>query len=75
MELLDADLTMVLFRNDADRLACEGNPLFARLDSVRQGGYVPLDSAEAHAFAFPTVLSLDHIIDRTLPRLASAVAS
>ncbi|MFD0659553.1 ABC transporter substrate-binding protein [Thermocatellispora tengchongensis] len=69
LELIDAGYTLITFRDEHERRAIETTALFARLNSVRNGGYLPLTPAESHALAFPSVLSIPYAIDRVLPRL------
>lgn len=74
LHLLNSDLTMVLFKTEAQRAECEADPLFAQLDSVRRGAYLPVGVVEGHALAFPTVLSVRYVVDQVLPRLAEVVS-
>ncbi|MFC9997179.1 iron-siderophore ABC transporter substrate-binding protein [Nocardia sp. NPDC127526] len=72
LELLDADLVLVSYQNDAQRQAFEAQPLFAGLPAVRRGSYVALDQAEAQALAFPSALAVAYTAEHIVPKLAAA---
>ncbi|WP_253765804.1 ABC transporter substrate-binding protein [Goodfellowiella coeruleoviolacea] len=73
LDVIDADLTLVSYGSAVHRQAFEATALFGELNSVRRGGYVALDSVEAQALAFPSVLSINHTADHIVPRLAEAL--
>ncbi|MFI0420935.1 ABC transporter substrate-binding protein [Spongiactinospora sp. 9N601] len=73
VDVLDADVTIVVAQSEEERRAYETGPLFAGLRSVRRGSYLPIDPADGKALAFPSVLSVRHAAGNVIPRLAAAI--
>ncbi|RBQ15933.1 hypothetical protein DP939_33575 [Spongiactinospora rosea] len=73
VDVLDADVTIVLTRSEEERRAYESGPLFAGLGSVRRGSYLPIGPADGNALAFPSVLSVRYAAGDVIPRLAAAI--
>ncbi|PZG30992.1 hypothetical protein C1I98_30595 [Spongiactinospora gelatinilytica] len=73
VDVLDANVTIVVAQSDEERRAYETGPLFAGLGSVRRGSYLPIDPADGKALAFPSVLSVRHAAGNVVPRLAAAI--
>ncbi|MGW1996819.1 ABC transporter substrate-binding protein [Embleya sp. NPDC001921] len=73
MERLDVLEVGVLLSNynadDALKKAIEGNPQFAKLNVVKRGSYVPLDSNDFWALRAPTPLAVEYVIDKIMPRV------
>ena len=67
--LLDADVVVMLYVNDAVRRQMEALPLFQNLRGVREGRYIVLDLATTSALRTPTVLSIPWGLDRIGPDL------
>ncbi|MGH3586621.1 MAG: ABC transporter substrate-binding protein [Pseudonocardia sp.] len=70
IDVLDADLIIVVGGPPgADRLY-EREPLFARLPAVRRGAYHPISPIDGQALAFSSVLSERYAARVVFPRLA-----
>lgn len=76
MERLDVLEVGVLLSNynadDALKKAIEGNPQFVKLNVVKRGSYVPLDSNDFWALRAPTPLAVEYVIDKIMPRVDAA---
>src|SRR5699024_208329 len=72
LELLDADLTVVL-PIGVDRNQITENQLYQQIPSVADGRSVVLDSDLSNAFSTGTVPSLLWAIDNVTPELAGAL--
>jgi iron complex transport system substrate-binding protein len=71
LPLIDQDV-VVMFAKEEDAME---DPLFRRLDAVREGRviYLDLDDQVAGALGFSSPLSLPYAIDEVTPRLADAI--
>jgi iron complex transport system substrate-binding protein len=58
----------------SDKTALEQQPLYNRLEEVREGRLVFTDDVTAGAISFTSVLSLPHVLDTLVPALASTLA-
>ncbi|WP_163507592.1 iron-siderophore ABC transporter substrate-binding protein [Fodinicola acaciae] len=77
LDLVDADVLVVLIYDQASRAALDKDPLFQRLNVVRRGAAVYLDNGAKSlnaAMGFSTVLSIPYFLDGFVPPLATAVA-
>ncbi|MGH3897269.1 MAG: hypothetical protein ACRDTA_03270, partial [Pseudonocardiaceae bacterium] len=72
--VLDADVIFVTYVTDDDRALIEANPVFQRLDAVRNGNYLSLDLPVALATGFPSPLSIPYGLDRTVTAVAEVLA-
>ncbi|MEW2518359.1 iron-siderophore ABC transporter substrate-binding protein [Actinacidiphila alni] len=73
LDLLDADVVILTYPDEATRKKFESDALFKRLPAVKRGSYIPLDMPTAIALAFPSVLSIPYGLDAVTPKLATAV--
>ncbi|GAA1939325.1 iron-siderophore ABC transporter substrate-binding protein [Amycolatopsis minnesotensis] len=68
LDVLAADVTMMLFTSPQRRAAFEQNPAFARFASA--GSYLPITVTEGHAMAFPSALSVEWLATGFVGRIA-----
>lgn len=73
LDVLDADVVVMLYGSPTLRRQLEGNPLFRRLSAVRRGDYVVVDLDTAIAMRTPSVLSIPWGLDRVVPELSRAL--
>lgn len=73
LDVLDADVLLLLYSSDEGRIAMEGSLVFQQLSAVRRGAYIDVDREVAFGLAFPTVLSIPYVLDRITPQLAAAL--
>ncbi|MGQ0679882.1 MAG: ABC transporter substrate-binding protein [Actinomycetota bacterium] len=73
LDVLDADVMMLVFFGDEPRKVFTANPLFQQLSAVRRGAFIDLDREIALGLAFPSVLSLPFALDRIVPLLEEAL--
>lgn len=75
IELLDRDVLVwnQLAFTEGGRAAIEEDPLVQKLDASREGRMVFVDGELDDALQFNTVLSLPFLLDKLVPRLATAV--
>ena len=73
--LVDADVLVWIVNSLAEREALMSDPLYARLDAVKEGRDIFLEVNEplAGALSFGTVLSLPFLLDGLTPRLGAAL--
>jgi iron complex transport system substrate-binding protein len=71
LDMLDHDVLVVF----TGRENLQGNPLFQRLNAVREGrvSYLPLPTDLAAAIGFNSPLSLPFAINKMVPKLVAAV--
>lgn len=77
LDLVEADVLIVLFYDEASRTALAKDPLFQRLNVARRGAVVYLDNGAKPlnaAMGFSTVLSIPYFLDGIVTPLATAVA-
>lgn len=73
IKVLDVDLLLSHYNDDAaTQKKIEANKLFAGLDVVRRGSYVPLDLKAFWPLRTPTPLAVPYIIDQVVPQIAKA---
>ncbi|MFD0664447.1 iron-siderophore ABC transporter substrate-binding protein [Thermocatellispora tengchongensis] len=71
--VLDVDLLFSHYNDDpATQKKIEGNKLFAGLDVVKRGSYVPLDLKAFWPLRTPTPLAIPYVIDNVVPEAAKA---
>jgi iron complex transport system substrate-binding protein len=72
LDVLDQDV-LILITDDMDGLLKD--PLFAKLDAVREGRVIPVASSDAFAGAlgYNSPLSRPYLLEQAVPRLAAAV--
>ncbi|MGW5362029.1 ABC transporter substrate-binding protein [Actinopolymorpha pittospori] len=75
LDVLDADVMILTFNTPQARTRLEADPLFKRIPAVRRGAYIPLDLPTAIAMGFPTALSIPYALDRSVPKIAAALAA
>lgn len=76
IKVLDVDLLLSHYNDDAaTQKKIEANKLFAGLDVVRRGSYVPLDLAAFWPLRTPTPLAVPYVIDQVVPEVAKAVGA
>ena len=76
LDLLEADVIMLNYVTADDQRLIESSELFKRLDAVRRGSYVPIDSPTGLgiAQAYPSLLSIPFALEGVVPLLAEALA-
>ncbi|MGH3813934.1 MAG: iron-siderophore ABC transporter substrate-binding protein [Pseudonocardiaceae bacterium] len=67
---LDADVMIVTSQTDEDRNIVESSPLFAQLNAVKNGTYIPMDFLVSVAMAFPSPLSIPYALDGMVPAVS-----
>ncbi|MEU8381633.1 iron-siderophore ABC transporter substrate-binding protein [Streptosporangium sp. NPDC048865] len=73
VKVLDVDLLLSHYNDDAaTQKKIEANKLFAGLDVVRRGSYVPLDLKAFWPLRTPTPLAVPYVIDQVVPKVAEA---
>jgi len=73
VKVLDVDLLLSHYNDDdATQRRIEAGKLFAGLDVVRRGSYVPLDLKAFWPLRTPTPLAVPYVIDQVVPQLAKA---
>ncbi|NUU24090.1 MAG: iron-siderophore ABC transporter substrate-binding protein [Streptomycetaceae bacterium] len=73
LDVLEVDVLLSNYNGDAAlQKSIEANPQFTKLDVVKRGSYVALDSNEFYALRAPTPLSLQYVIDKIIPKIAQA---
>nr|WP_269330386.1 ABC transporter substrate-binding protein [Kineosporia babensis] len=72
MELLEADVLILTYADDAAKSQLEEQKLFQNLDVVKRGSYVALTMNDAIALGFPSVLSIPYGLENVLPRIVEA---
>ncbi|WP_436771116.1 iron-siderophore ABC transporter substrate-binding protein [Yinghuangia sp. YIM S09857] len=73
LDVLEVDVLLSNYNADADlQKAIEANPQFAKLNVVKRGSYVALDSNDFWALRFATPLSLEYVIEKVMPRISQA---
>ncbi|MFF5246509.1 iron-siderophore ABC transporter substrate-binding protein [Streptosporangium sp. NPDC000095] len=73
VKVLDVDLLLSHYNDDAaTQRKIEAGKLFAGLDVVRRGSYVPLDLKAFWPLRTPTPLAVPYVIDQVVPQLAKA---
>jgi iron complex transport system substrate-binding protein len=73
IDVLDVDVLLSHYNDDpATQRKVEANKLFAGLDVVRRGSYVPLDLKAFWPLRTPTPLAVPYVIDQVVPRVAKA---
>ncbi|MEU4540002.1 iron-siderophore ABC transporter substrate-binding protein [Streptosporangium sp. NPDC023825] len=71
--VLDVDLLLSHYNDDAaTQKKIEANQLFAGLDVVKRGSYVPLDLKAFWPLRTPTPLAIPYVIDQVVPQVAKA---
>ncbi|WP_440104742.1 iron-siderophore ABC transporter substrate-binding protein [Streptosporangium sp. H16] len=71
--VLDVDLLLSHYNDDAaTQKKIEANQLFAGLDVVKRGSYVPLDLKAFWPLRTPTPLAVPYVIDQVVPQVAKA---
>lgn len=73
LELIDTDALVWVTVSAESFEAVRTDPLYRRLDAVREGRDVFLEETLSGALSFGTVLSLPFALDELVPRLAAAV--
>jgi iron complex transport system substrate-binding protein len=83
IELLDADLLLMIVYTTPEQALVASNPLYQGLDLAREGRDIALVSRETDilsedgvlvgAYSFSSVLSLPYLLDRLVPMLSAAV--
>jgi iron complex transport system substrate-binding protein len=71
--MLDADVLVWQAGSPQERAEIESDPVLASLPVVREGRALFLDGTDYDALQFSSVLSLPHLLDEFVPRLAAAV--
>ncbi|GAA2899394.1 iron-siderophore ABC transporter substrate-binding protein [Streptosporangium fragile] len=73
IEVLDVDLLLSHYNDDpATQKKIEDNKLFAGLDVVKRGSYVPLDLKWFWPLRTPTPLAIPYVVDQVVPAVAKA---
>ncbi|MGW0665047.1 iron-siderophore ABC transporter substrate-binding protein [Streptodolium elevatio] len=73
LDVLEVDILLSNYNADADlQKAIEANPQFAKLNVVKRGSYIPLDSNDFWALRAPTPLAVEYVIDKIMPRISQA---
>jgi iron complex transport system substrate-binding protein len=75
LEVLDTDVLLGYYAQDDLKKAIEANRLFAGLDVVKRGSYMPLTLQQFSALRTPTVLSVPYFIEQVVPGIAKAAAA
>ncbi|MGH3933675.1 MAG: iron-siderophore ABC transporter substrate-binding protein [Pseudonocardiaceae bacterium] len=75
ISLLEADVIVLNHITPDDRRAVESSELFQRLEAVRRGSYIPLESQVGISMGYPSLLSIPYALDRIVPLLAKALAA
>jgi iron complex transport system substrate-binding protein len=70
--MLDADVLVWQAGSPQERAEIEGDPILAALPVVREGRALFVDGTDYDALQFSSVLSLPHLLDEFVPRLAAA---
>lgn len=75
LRVVDADVLVWIVNSPAEREALTNDPLYRRLDAVKEGRDIFLEANEplAGALSFGTVLSMPFLLDELAPRLESAL--
>ncbi|WP_207939040.1 iron-siderophore ABC transporter substrate-binding protein [Actinomadura darangshiensis] len=73
VSVLDVDVLLSHYNDDpATQKKIEGNKLFAGLDVVKRGSYVPLDLKSFWPLRTPTPLAVPYVVDQVVPKIAKA---
>lgn len=73
LDVLEVSVLLSNYNGDADlKKAIETNGQFTKLDVVKRGSYVPLDSNDFWALRAPTPLAVEYVIDSIMPRVDKA---
>ena len=73
ISVLDVDVLISHYNDDpATQKKIEGNKLFAGLDVVKRGSYVPIDLKAFWPLRTPTPLAVPYVIDNVVPKIAEA---
>jgi iron complex transport system substrate-binding protein len=73
IKVLDVDILMSHYNDDpATQKKIEENKLFAGLNVVKRGSYLPLDLKAFWPLRTPTPLATPYVIDQIVPKIASA---
>lgn len=75
IEKLDADLVLMLYMSDELRRSFERNPLYRRLDAVRDQRFFALDLPTVSQLRTPTVLGVPWALTQVAPALRAAAAA
>ncbi|MDF5758248.1 iron-siderophore ABC transporter substrate-binding protein [Spongiactinospora sp. TRM90649] len=76
VKILDVDVLLSHYNDDpATQRKIEANKLFAGLDVVKRGSYVPLDLKSFWPLRTPTPLAVPYVIDQIVPKVAKAASS
>jgi iron complex transport system substrate-binding protein len=71
--ILDVDVLLSHYNDDAaTQRKIERNALFAGLDVVERGSYVPLPLREFWPLRTPTPLAVPYVVDQVVPKVAKA---
>ncbi len=70
--MLNADVLVWQAGSPQERAEIESDPILAALPVVREGRALFMDGTEYDALQFSSVLSLPHLLDEFVPRLAAA---
>jgi iron complex transport system substrate-binding protein len=70
--MLDADVLVWQVGSAQERAGIESDPVLAALPAVREGRALFMDGTDYGALQFSSVLSLPHLLDEFVPRLAAA---
>ncbi|MGH3985323.1 MAG: hypothetical protein ACRDST_22210 [Pseudonocardiaceae bacterium] len=74
LSILDADVVMISYLGDDQRVFLESNPVFQQLDAVRDGRYVRVEFDVSAALAFPSALSISYGLDRTVQAITAVLS-
>lgn len=73
LDVLEVGVLLGNYNGDAElQKTIEGNPQFTKLNVVKRGSYIGLDSNDFWALRAPTPLALDYVVEKVLPRIAQA---
>jgi iron complex transport system substrate-binding protein len=70
--MLNADVLVWLDGSGQGRAAIQADRILAALPVVREGRALFMDGTDYEALVFSSVLSLPHLLDEFVPRLAAA---
>ncbi|MUL40660.1 iron-siderophore ABC transporter substrate-binding protein [Streptomonospora sp. PA3] len=70
---IDADVLVMWFNSAQERKKLEGNPVFQKVDAVRNGGYIAYEDPEqSMAISTPNPLTIPWVMDGYVERLGQA---
>lgn len=72
LDLLEVNVLLSGYADAGVQKGIEENPQFAKLNVVKRGSYLLLDANDFWALRNATVLSIDYIIEKLVPRISEA---